>query len=109
MAGNVIEITSENWDTEVVNSDKPVVIDFWAAWCGPCRIMAPVIEELAARYGDKVKVGKLNVDEYQEIAVRFGVMSIPTFILFENGVPKKFVVGAMPLERLVEELGIQEL
>jgi thioredoxin 1 len=106
MAGNVIEITSENWDTEVVNSEKPVVIDFWAAWCGPCRVMAPVIEELAARYGDKVKVGKLNVDEYQEIAVRFGVMSIPTFILFEKGTPKKFVVGAMPLERLVEELGI---
>lgn len=106
MAGKVIEITSANWETEVVNSDKPVLIDFWAAWCAPCRIMAPVIEEVAEKYGDKVKVGKLNVDEYPEIATRFGVMSIPTFILFEKGVPKKFTVGARSLESLVNELGI---
>lgn len=108
MAGNVVELTSQNWDTEVVASEKPVLVDFWAAWCGPCRIMAPVIEEVANRYGDKIKVGKLNVDEYPDIARRFGVMSIPTFILFENGQPSRQVVGAMSLEMLVQNLGIQE-
>ncbi|MCX7831854.1 MAG: thioredoxin [Actinobacteria bacterium] len=106
MAGNVVEITSSNWDSEVVNSDKPVLIDFWASWCSPCRIMAPIMEEIAIKYGDKVKVGKLNVDEYPEIASQFGVMSIPTFILFEKGIPKKFTVGAKSMETLLTELGI---
>lgn len=106
MAGNVVEITANNWESEVVNSDKPVLVDFWASWCSPCRIMAPIMEEIALKYGDKIKVGKLNVDEYPEIASQFGVMSIPTFILFENGVPKKFTVGAKSMETLLSELGI---
>jgi thioredoxin 1 len=106
MAGNTVELTSANWEAEVVNSETPVLVDFWAAWCGPCRVMAPVMEELATRYAGTIKVGKLNVDEYPEIAGRFGVMSIPTFIYFQNGQPVRQIIGAMPLERLVQELGL---
>lgn len=106
MAGNVIEVSPENWDQEVLNSDKKVVVDFWAAWCGPCRAMAPVIEELAVKHGESVKVVKLNVDEYPDIAAKYEIRSIPTFVLFESGNVKKRVTGSMPLDRLVEEIGL---
>ena len=77
--------TSANLDVDVLGSDIPVVVDFFATWCGPCRMMAPVIEELAEEYDGKVKIGKLDVDENSDIAARYGVMSIPTIILFKNG------------------------
>ena len=77
--------TSANFDVDVLGSDIPVVVDFFATWCGPCRMMAPVIEELAEEYDGKVKIGKLDVDENSDIAARYGVMSIPTIILFKNG------------------------
>lgn len=80
-----MKFTTENFDTEVLGSDIPVVVDFFATWCGPCKMLAPVIETLAGEYEGKVKIGKLDVDENEEIAGRYGVMTIPTVILFKNG------------------------
>ena len=80
-----IIITKENFEKEVLKSDIPVLVDFWATWCGPCRMLAPIIEEIAEDYDGKVKVGKINVDEEQELAVKFGIASIPTVLLFKDG------------------------
>ena len=92
MAGKVAEITDQNFEAEVVNSDKPVLVDFWAEWCGPCRMLAPTIEEIAQEYDGKVKVGKLDTDGNRDTAVKFGISAIPTVILFKGGqVAKKFV------------------
>lgn len=90
--------TDQNFDSEVLKSDLPVLVDFWAVWCGPCKIVDPVIEELAGEYEGKLKVGKLNVDENQETSGTYNVMSIPTIMLFKNGQPVKSVVGAQPKE-----------
>lgn len=89
-----VTFTDTNFEQEVLKSDKPVVVDFWAAWCAPCRIVSPVIEGLAKEYEGKVKVGKLNVDENSKIAAKFGIMSIPTVLMFKNGQVVKTVVGA---------------
>jgi thioredoxin 1 len=91
----MLTITKENFEQEVLKSDKKVLVDFWASWCGPCRMLSPVIDEIA-KETDKVKVGKVNVDEESELATQFAVMSIPTLILFENGKPVKQMVGAQP-------------
>lgn len=90
-------LTDKNFEQEVLKSDIPVLVDFWAVWCQPCRIVDPVIHELAEEYGGKLKVGKLNVDENQ-IPADFNVMSIPTIMLFKNGQPVKSVIGAQPKE-----------
>jgi len=100
MAGNVIVLTESNWYAEVINSDKPVLVDFWAPWCGPCRIIAPIIEELAMELGDKVKFGKLNTDENPNIAMRYGIRAIPTLILFKNGEVVDIRIGVHPKEVL---------
>ena len=88
-----IIITEENFENEVLNSDKPVLVDFWAQWCGPCRMLGPIIEEIANDYEGKVKVGKLNVDEQPTLASKYGIASIPTVIVFKNGKPEKTLVG----------------
>ncbi len=104
MAGNVVEVSENTWNAEVLKSDRPVLVDFWAAWCGPCRIVAPVIEELANIHSNKMKFAKLNVDDNQRLAGQYQVMSIPTFAIFVGGEVKKRFVGAMPKERFVSEL-----
>ena len=88
----MLTITNDNFEQEVLKSDKKVLVDFWASWCGPCRMLSPIIDEVA-KSTDKVKVGKVNVDEESDLATKFAVMSIPTLILFENGKPVKQIVG----------------
>lgn len=101
-----LTITSENYDSEVAKSDKPFLIDFWASWCGPCRIISPVVDELETEFSDKIKVGKVNVDEQPDIASQFNVMSIPTLMVLENGKVKATSVGARPKEDLKKILGL---
>ena len=104
MAGSVTEVNDNNFQAEVIESDVPVLVDFWAPWCGPCRMVAPVVEEIAKERADALKVVKLNIDDNQNTAMTYNVMSIPTLILFRNGQPAKTVVGAYPKRKLIEEL-----
>jgi len=99
-----ITFTDANFDQEVLQSKTPVVVDFWAAWCTPCRIVSPIIEELAIELIGKVKVGKLNVDENQEIAGKYGIMSIPSVLIFKNGNPVKTIIGAQGKEKYKKEI-----
>ena len=101
-----LKITAENFESVVLNSEKPVLVDFWATWCGPCKMIAPVVEQISEEYADKLVVGKVDVDEAPTIAARYNVMSIPTLVLFENGKEAKRLVGFMPKARLVAELGL---
>ena len=101
-----IILTSENFETEVLKSDKPVLVDFWAEWCGPCKMLAPVLSEIAEEYEGKVKVAKLNVDEEVALTMQYGISSIPAVFLFENGEIVKKSVGFAPKDALIEELGI---
>ncbi|WP_322174107.1 thioredoxin [Acutalibacter caecimuris] len=102
---SVHTITTENFEAEVLGSQLPVLVDFWAEWCGPCRMFSPIIDEFAQANPDKVKVGKVNVDEQPELAARFGVMSIPTAILFRAGEAVDTRVGVQPKEALEEMIG----
>jgi thioredoxin 1 len=97
---SLIHLTDANFDEEVLKSEKPVLIDFWAPWCGPCRAIGPVVEELAAAYRDRVKVAKINIDENPKTATVYGVMSIPTLILFKGGSVMEKLVGLVPKNRL---------
>ena len=103
MAGNLPEVTDNNFQAEVLESETPVLVDFWAPWCGPCRIIAPSLEELNDEI-ENFRVVKLNVDENQQTAAQYDVMSIPTLIVFKNGQPAKKIIGAMPKKRLQQEL-----
>ena len=101
-----ITLTLSNFEEEVIKSDVPVVVDFWATWCGPCRMVAPEVEALAEEYDGKVKVGKVNVDEEEELAVKYRVSSIPTLILFKNGEAVKKSIGYKTKDALISEFGI---
>ena len=103
MAGNIIDVTDNNFAAEVLESPEPVLVDFWAPWCGPCRIIAPHLEELNNERGD-LRVVKLNVDDNPQTAAQYGVMSIPTLILFKGGQEEKKIIGALPKKRLEQEL-----
>ncbi len=100
----VIELTSENFEKEVANYAGTVLVDFWAPWCGPCRMVGPVVEEVAKDYSGKAKVGKLNTDDAQDIATKFGIRSIPTLLFFKNGTVVKQLVGAYPKSKITEQL-----
>ena len=104
MSVNVKEFTSENFSTEVIESDTPVLVDFWAEWCGPCRVIAPVVDEIATEYSQKVKVGKLNVDNHNQVASQYGVRSIPALLIFKNGAVANQIVGAVPKNKITEIL-----
>jgi len=97
--------TDNYFEAEAINSDIPVVVDFWAEWCGPCRIIAPIIEELAEQYQGKVKVGKLDVDQNPQIAIKYGVRSIPTVLFFKNGEVVDSILGAVPKTVFFEKIG----
>ncbi|HCZ11393.1 MAG: thioredoxin [Nitrospirae bacterium GWC2_46_6] len=100
MAEGIVELTSATWDSEVLKSGVVVMVDFWAVWCGPCRMIAPTVEELAKEYAGKIKVGKLNTDENSDIASRYKIMGIPTIMFFKDGEKVDQIVGAVPKPQL---------
>jgi len=101
---NVLEITDQNFESDVLQSKTPVVIDFWAEWCGPCKTIAPVIDELADEYLGKVKFGKVNVDFNQQTAMKYGIRSIPSLLIFNNGSVVNQIIGSVPKDSIVKLL-----
>jgi thioredoxin 1 len=104
MANGIVNLSTATFDETVSGTDTPVVVDFWAEWCGPCKMITPVLEELAGELGDQVTIAKLNVDDNPEVAMRFNVMSIPTLLVFHGGEVRKRLVGAKGKSQLLQEL-----
>ncbi len=102
----VFEITTENFEKEVLGSDLPVLVDFWASWCAPCRMLSPTVDEIAEEYEGTIRVGKVNVDEQVHLASQYRIVSIPTLMLFEGGQVKKTLIGVYPKDPLLRELGL---
>ena len=101
---DLLAITDQNFETEVIKSELPVLIDFWAVWCGPCKAIHPIVEELAVDYQGKLKVAKCDVDSNQQIALKFGIRSIPTLLIFKNGKVVKQIIGAVPKKHIISKL-----
>ena len=101
---NAVAVTSDNFESEVLKAEHPVLVDFWAAWCGPCRMIAPTVEDLATEYRGRLKVVKLDVDESPEVSVRYGVQSIPTLLLFKDGKVVETIMGAIPKLAIVSRI-----
>ena len=99
-----MEFTDASFEEEVINSDVPVLVDFWAPWCGPCKMVAPIVEEIAGEYDGKIKVGKMNTDDNQQVPAKYGIMSIPTLMVFKNGEVAERIVGAQPKQAITEKL-----
>ncbi len=106
MGEGIVELTSSTWEKEVLNSKGIVMVDFWAPWCGPCRIIAPTVEELAKEYQGKIKIGKLNTDDNPDIATRYGIMGIPTIMFFKDGQRVDQIVGVVPKSTLKSKIDI---
>lgn len=104
MSENILHTTDTNFESEVINSDKPVLVDFWAEWCGPCKMIAPLLDDVATRFADRLTVAKINIDENPNTPPRFGIRSIPTLILFKDGAPQAQKLGAMSKAQLDEFL-----
>ena len=107
MSGQYLTATDENFKSEILDSDKVALVDFWAAWCGPCQVLGPVIEELAGEFENKVVIAKLNVDENPNTAAQYGIRSIPTMLIFKNGEVVDQMVGAMPKNMITEKINAQ--
>jgi thioredoxin 1 len=104
MSGKTITITSDNWEQDVIKAEGPVLVDFWAEWCGPCKAIAPTVESLADELDGKIKVAKVNVDDNPQLAVQFGIRSIPTLLIFKGGEVKEQIVGALSKDALKSKL-----
>jgi thioredoxin 1 len=104
MAGNILELRDDNFEEVVLKSDKPVIVDFWAAWCMPCKMLAPLVEEIANQYKDKYKVAKLNIDDAMDVATNFSVMNIPTLIFFNKGEEVARMVGAASKKDIIKKI-----